>query len=77
MQKTVSKAQFKAKVLEYLRMVERERQPLVITHTGTPVVEVKPYRPKVKDPWKVLRGTLVKYVDPNEPVGLEDWEALQ
>lgn len=80
-QQTVSKSQFKAQALEYLRNVEKSKQPLVITHEGKPVVEVIPYKEKQElnqeAILKSLRGTLVYYKDPTEPVGLEDWEALK
>lgn len=71
----VSKSQFKSQVLEYLRDVEKKKQPLVVTHEGKPVVKVIPF----KDPGVLqsLRGSLKHYKDPNEPVGIEDWEALK
>lgn len=78
MLQTVSKAQFKSKALEYLRQVEKNGQPLVITHSGRPAVQVIPYKQeKAEDILKELRGTVIKYEDPTEPVGLEDWEALK
>lgn len=27
--------------------------------------------------WKSLRGSVSRYVDPTEPVALEDWEAIK
>lgn len=75
MQQTVSKSQFKAQALEYLRMVENQKTPLIITHGGKPVVEVIPY--KKASALESLRGTLKFYKDPDEPVGLEDWEVLK
>lgn len=75
MQQIVSKAQFKAQALEYLRNVEKQKQPLIITHAGKPVVKVVPY--KETETLASLRGSVVYYKDPNEPVGLEDWEALK
>lgn len=81
MQQTVSKSQFKAQALEYLRIVEKTKNPLVITHGGQPVVEVIPYQDNKESDQKAilksLRGTVLKYEDPTEPVGLEDWEALK
>lgn len=79
MQQTVSKSQFKAQALEYLREVENNNQPLIITHAGKPVVKVIPYRQASSDEeiLKSLRGTVLKYEDPTEPVGLEDWEVLK
>lgn len=79
MQNIVSKSQFKAQALEYLRDVEKLNQSLVITHEGKPVVKVIPYKEESDQEaiLKSLRGTVVKYEDPTEPVGLEDWEVLK
>lgn len=73
----VSKSEFKARALEYFREVEGSGQPLVVTDHGKPVLEVRPYRQTVRDPLDVLRGTLVRYEDPMEPVGEDDWEAAK
>jgi prevent-host-death family protein len=43
MDKQVSKSLFSAKLLEYLRQVEQDQQPLIVTHNGRPVVKVSPY----------------------------------
>ncbi len=79
MQLQVSKAQFKAKALEYLRDVEKDKQTLVITHAGKPVVEVIPYKKESdEDILKSLRGMITYYEDPNEPaIDPDDWEALK
>ena len=81
LQQAVSKSQFKAHMLELLREVEKTKQPLIVTHGGKPVVEVGPYKEKeqLDDAaiLKSLRGSVIKYEDPDEPVGLEDWEALK
>jgi hypothetical protein len=39
---------------------------------------VRPYRPEAKrDPLNVLRGSVLRYDDPLEPVGEDEWEAGQ
>lgn len=78
MQQVVSKSQFKAQALEFLRAVEKEKQPLTITHAGKPVAKVIPYKQESDQEaiLKSLRGTLKFYKDPDEPIGLEDWEVL-
>ncbi len=76
MSQTVSKAKFKAQALAYFRQVEKTKKPLVITDRGRPVLQLIAY---VEDPdagLKELRGTVVQYDDPTEPVGVEDWDAL-
>lgn len=79
MPQSVSKSQFKAQALEYLREVEKTKTPLIITHEGKPVVEVIPYKKQSDQEviLKSLRGTVLKYEDPTQPVGLEDWEVLK
>ncbi|OGA42772.1 MAG: prevent-host-death protein [Betaproteobacteria bacterium RIFCSPLOWO2_12_FULL_62_13] len=76
----VSKSKFKPNALKYFRQVEETRRGLVITDRGKPVLRITPYHPapdaKAGGP-KRLRGTVVRYDDPFEPVGLEDWEALK
>ncbi len=76
MQTTVSKSQFKPKALEYLRLVEKLNQPLIITHEGKPVVQVIPYQ-ITTDLAKELLGSVVKYEDPAKPVSLNEWEVLK
>ncbi|OGE42809.1 hypothetical protein A3B45_05570 [Candidatus Daviesbacteria bacterium RIFCSPLOWO2_01_FULL_39_12] len=80
MQQTVSKSQFKAQALEFLRAVEKTKIPLVITHGGKPVVEVMPYNKQSDQEviLKSLRGTLKFYKDPDKPAAdPEDWEVLR
>ena len=75
---TVSKTQFKAQALHYFRQVERTGQEVVITDRGRPVVKMVPFEaPDPEAALKSLRGTVVRYDDPTEPVGLEDWDALR
>lgn len=74
MSKQVSKSQFKPKVLAFLREVERTGEPLVITDHGRPVLRIEPHSPTA-DVMARLRGCVVTYVDPTEPVGAEEWEA--
>lgn len=80
MQQSVSKSQFKAQALEFLRAVEKQKQPLIITHEGKPVVKVIPYQDedKEKSIRQSLKGSVVFYKDPDEPaIDPEDWEMLK
>ena len=75
--RTISKSQFKPKALEHFRKIQESGQELVITEHGKPVLKIVPY---VEDPeaaLRALRGTVVAYRDPLEPVGEDDWEALR
>jgi prevent-host-death family protein len=73
----ISKTQFKAKVLEYFREIERTGQPIVITDRGRPVLKVIPFNPDPEEALKELRGSVLSYEDPTEPVGVEDWQVLE
>jgi antitoxin (DNA-binding transcriptional repressor) of toxin-antitoxin stability system len=76
MQNPVSKSQFKAKALEILRQVETSGESVVVTDHGIPTIEVRRYRQKDINPRDVLRGSVIQYEKPTEPVGEENWEAL-
>lgn len=80
MQQTVSKSQFKAQALEFLREVEMNKTPLIITHAGKPVAKVIPYKEMDRDEAirESLKGSLKYYIDPDEPaIDPQDWDALK
>ncbi len=74
MSRTVSKSMFKPKVLQYLREVEEKGEALVITDRGRPVVRIEPYA-EGDDVFRLLRGVVLRYESPTEPVAEGDWEA--
>ena len=76
MAQSVSKSMFKAEALEYFREVESTGRELIITDHGKPVLKVVPYAHDPAEALRTLRGTVLRYTDPLEPVGLEDWKAL-
>jgi len=73
----VSKSEFKAKALEYFRQIEGSGESVIVTDHGKPALEVRPYRGKDRHPLDVLRGSVVSYENPTEPVSDGDWEAAQ
>ena len=77
MDQRVSKSSFKARALEYFRQVERTRKDLVITDRGKPVLKISAYSQDPGEALEALRGSVLQYDDPTEPVGLEDWDALK
>jgi len=77
METEVSKSQFKAKALEILRRVEATGEPVLVTDHGKPTIEVRRHRSLARSPLDLLRGSVVDYLDPTEPVGEQDWEALK
>ena len=75
----VSKAEFKPKALMYLRLVERQQLPLLISHRGKPVVKLVPARGEERqtDSLKALRGSVIEYARPFAPIGTNDWKILK
>lgn len=74
----ISKSEFKAKALEYFRIVESSGESLIVTDHGKPTLEVRPYQPESRPhPLVSLRGTVLRYDDPLDPIGESDWEAGQ
>jgi hypothetical protein len=71
----ISKSRFKAKALELFRRVETTGLPLVITDNGQPTLEVRRYQPSKQNPLDKLRGTVLYYHNPTDPVGDQDWDA--
>jgi antitoxin (DNA-binding transcriptional repressor) of toxin-antitoxin stability system len=77
MKTKMSKSQFKPRVLEYLRRIERTGESIVVTDHGRPVIEVRRYVPSDHDPLERLRGSVRRYEEPFEPVGEDDWETAK
>ena len=77
MEMQVSKSKFKAKALEYFRVVEQSGESLIITDHGRPALEIKPYKKADKDPLEQLRGSVLHYEHPTEPVAADEWDALR
>lgn len=73
----VSKSEFKAKALEFFRYVEASGESVVITDHGKPTLEVRPYRSLQRKPLDILRGSVVRYDHPTDPVAEREWEAAQ
>lgn len=73
----VSKSRFKAKALEYFRRIEQTGEPIIVTDRGKPTVKLIPYRGDLEELSGELRDSIVRYEAPLEPVGAEDWEALE
>ena len=72
----ISKSEFKAKALEYFRQVESSGTSLIVTDHGKPSIEIRPYHGTERSPLEILAGSVLEYVNPTEPVGEDDWEAL-
>ena len=77
MRATVSKSMLKPRLLRYLREVELHRHDIVVTDRGRPVAMIVPFVEEPESEFLGLRGTLVRYDKPTEPVGEDDWEATR
>ena len=77
MNNTVSKSQFKPKALEYFREIETTGKPHIITDRGKLVLKIVAYLSDPAESLRLLRNSVVKYQDPLEPVGSDDWESLK
>ena len=73
----ISKSRFKARALELFREVERTGREIVVTDRGRPVVKIVAYAAEPARMLSELRESVVRYDAPEEPVGSEDWEALE
>lgn len=74
---TVSKSALKAKMLEYLREVERTGEELIITDNARPVLKIVPIKTKrtVAEIFADVRGKVgyVEHGDIMEPL-TDDWD---
>lgn len=71
----ISKSQFKPIALEVMRQVEQSGESVIITDHGKPTLELKIYHPIACDPLDLLRGSVLGFQMPTEPVGDDRWEA--
>jgi antitoxin (DNA-binding transcriptional repressor) of toxin-antitoxin stability system len=71
----IAKSEFKARALEYFRQIEATGESIVITDHGVPKLEVRRYQPNGDDSLKLLRGSVLRFDNPTEPVGDDDWHA--
>jgi antitoxin (DNA-binding transcriptional repressor) of toxin-antitoxin stability system len=72
----VSKSQFKARALEYFRQVEASGEKVIVTDKGQPVIEVRRYQQDNRSPLERLNGSVLELKRPTDPIGDDDWEAV-
>jgi prevent-host-death family protein len=70
----VAAAEFKARCLELMDLVQKSHQSLVITKHGRPVARLIPYDSEPTDIVGFLAGSLTSYGDVISPLD-ESWEA--
>lgn len=77
MQNHVSKSMLKAKALEYFREVETTGKPLIVTDHGKAKLVINKYQEQTAHPLQVLKGSVLKFDAPFDPVEDDTWEALK
>ena len=70
----ISKTDFKAQALKVFRDIEKTGKSRIITDRGKPTLEIRKLRESNKSPLEVLKGTVVKFTNPTNPVSDDDWE---
>ncbi len=73
MESQVSKSNFKAHALEIMRDVEESGNEVVITAHGKPALVVSKYSSKDISPLEQLRGSVIEFTSPTDPVAEDDW----
>jgi antitoxin (DNA-binding transcriptional repressor) of toxin-antitoxin stability system len=73
----VSKSAFKPQALKYFRQIQEFGRELIITDHAKPVIKIIPFKKEPGIILEELRNSVIHYVDPFEPVGQDDWEALK
>ena len=74
METEISKSRFKAQALEVFRQIEATGEPVVITDRGAPTLIVKRYAAETQTLQQRLKDSVIRYTDPFEPVGEDDWD---
>ena len=73
----LSKSQFKSRAGEIMRQIEQTGETLIITDHGRPTLEIKPYQSRTRNPLDTLRGSVVSYTEPTQPIADNEWSASQ
>ena len=71
----VYKSKFSARALEFFRQVEASGETLIVTDHGKPTLEIRPFCGIDSNPLDLLKGSVLSYHDPTEPVIENDWTA--
>ena len=75
--KNISKSQLKPKMLNIFRQIEKTGEEYIVTDHGKPVLKISRYATKPDEALSELRDSILKFNDPTEPVGLDDWDIIK
>lgn len=70
----ISKSKFKAHALEIFRRVETTGEPVIVTDHGNPSVIVRKYTDAARNARDKLKGSVLRYRAPLDPVDDDAWE---
>jgi antitoxin (DNA-binding transcriptional repressor) of toxin-antitoxin stability system len=73
----VPKAKLKPQILRHFRDVERTGRGIIVTDHGRPVLKIVPYTADPLEALSRLRGTVLKFSRPTDPIGEDEWNALR
>ena len=73
----VSKSKFKAHALEIFRQIELTGQPTIVTDRGVPSLIIRKFSDTQNKSLDRLRGSVIRYQAPLEPVESDEWEGLR
>jgi len=59
------------------REVESTGESVIVTDHGNPTIEVRPYREMERSPLDMLKGSVIEYENPTDPISDDEWESLR
>lgn len=77
MKKHISKSQLKPRILNIFRHIEKTGEEYIVTDHGKPVLKISRYVQNPDEALSELRDSILKFNDPTEPVGLDDWDMIK
>ncbi len=72
--KRVAAGEFKAKCLQIMQEMQRDKKPVIITKRGRPLAKLMPIEAVPEDPFGCMRGSVRIVGDIISPVEV-DWDA--
>jgi antitoxin (DNA-binding transcriptional repressor) of toxin-antitoxin stability system len=64
----IPKSKFKAKALELFEKIEKSGHRVIVTNRGKPCIEMRAFRHLDQDPLEALRGSVLSYENPTDPI---------
>ena len=75
--KNISKSQLKPRILNIFRQIEKTGEDYIVTDHGRPVLKISRNVQKPDEALSELRDSILKFNEPTEPVGLDDWDIIK